>query len=100
MRMLLLTLALVAAPVGAHEEHHKPSNHAKKGEHKDAPTSFEKQPAPGTWARCAVSDEVFRVGPETQFATYKGRVYAFCCDECKPDFDNNPGKYADKKYRR
>ena len=98
MKSIVIAAAIAALPAVAHEgDHHAPSNHAKKGEHKDAPTSFEKQPAPGTWARCAVSDEVFRVGPETQFATYKGRVYAFCCDECKPDFDKNPGKYADKK---
>jgi YHS domain-containing protein len=95
---LILAAALAAAPAFAHEEeHHKPSNHAGSGKHADAPRSFDKQPPPGTWARCPVSGDVFKVGKETQFATYNGRVYAFCCDECKPDFDKDPVKFADKK---
>lgn len=95
---LLLAALLGATPALAHdEEHHAPSNHAKQGEHRNAPRSFDKQPAEGTWARCAVSGDVFKVGKETQFATYQGRVYAFCCDECKPDFVKNPAKFADKK---
>ncbi len=24
--------------------------------------------------------------------TYKGKAYYFCCPECKPAFDKNPGK--------
>ena len=24
--------------------------------------------------------------------TYKGKAYYFCCPECKPAFDQNPGK--------
>ncbi len=24
--------------------------------------------------------------------TYKGKAYYFCCPECKPTFDKNPGK--------
>ncbi len=24
--------------------------------------------------------------------TYKGKTYYFCCPECKPAFDKNPGK--------
>ena len=98
MKTILIALALSATPVLAHgAEHHDPSNHAKKGQHQNAPRSFDKQPPEGTWARCPVSGDVFRVGPETQFATYEGRVYAFCCDECKPDFVKNPAKYAHKK---
>ena len=95
----LIAFSLLFAPLArAHEdEHQKPSNHAKEGEHKDAPRSFAKQPAAGTWAKCAVSNEVFRVGPETTFSTYAGRTYAFCCNECKPDFDKDPAKFAEKK---
>lgn len=90
--------AVATSPALAHEgDHHAPSNHAKKGEHADAPTSFDKQPAEGTWAKCPVSGDVFKVGKETEFATYEGRVYAFCCNECKPDFVKDPGKYADHK---
>jgi YHS domain-containing protein len=92
MKSLFLAIALAAAPGAfAHED---AANHAKKGEHRDAPTSFEKQPPPGTWAKCPVSGDVFRVGPDTEFATYQGRVYAFCCPDCKPDFDKDPGKWA------
>lgn len=25
-------------------------------------------------------------------STYKGKTYYFCCPECKPAFDKNPGK--------
>lgn len=94
---LLLAAVLAAAPALAHEEHHKPSTHAKKDAHADAPRSFDKQPPEGTWARCPVSGDVFKVDADTQFATYQGRVYAFCCDDCKPDFEKDPAKYADKK---
>ncbi len=98
MKTMLIALALAATPALAQEgEHHAPSNHARKGQHQKAPRSFDKQPPEGTWARCPVSGDVFKVGPETEFATYEGRVYAFCCDECKPDFEKNPSKYADKK---
>jgi YHS domain-containing protein len=44
-----------------------------------------------------VSGDVFRVGKDTGFATYNGRVYAFCCPDCKPDFDKDPAKFADKR---
>ena len=94
MKTIAFALVLAATPALAHE---MPGNHAKKGEHQDAPVSFDKQPAVGTWARCPVSGDIFRVGPETEFATYKGRVYAFCCDECKPDFEKDPAKYASAK---
>ena len=99
MTATLIGLSLLAAPIAqAHEEeHHQPSNHAKGGEHKDAPRSFDKQPAVGTWATCAVSGEVFKIGPETQFSSRDGRTYAFCCNECKPDFDKDPAKFTSKK---
>ena len=98
MKSILIALALASAPALAHEhEAEHADHHAKHGQHKDAPTSFDKQPAPGTWAKCAVSGDVFKVSDETQFATYNGRVYAFCCPDCKPDFEKDPGKYAGKK---
>jgi len=97
MKKIILAVALAGAPAFAHESH---GHHAKKGAPSGAaakaPASFEKQPAPGTWARCAVSGEVFQVDPDTQFATYDGRVYAFCCPDCKPDFEKEPAKYARK----
>jgi YHS domain-containing protein len=94
MRKLILAVALAASPVLAHGQE---GHHAKKGEQRDAPVSFEKQPPPGTWAKCPVSGDVFQVGKETEFATYDGRVYAFCCTDCKPDFDKDPARYAQKR---
>ena len=92
MKAILIALSLATVPAFAHDKHDKAAM-----QHKDAPRSFDKQPPEGTWARCAVSGDVFKVGPETQFATYEGRTYAFCCPDCKPDFDKDPAKYADKK---
>ena len=98
MTRFLIALLIAAAPVFAHEQEQKAaSHHAHKGAPKDAPRSFDKQPAAGTWAKCAVSDEIFEVGAGTEFATYNGRVYAFCCPDCKPDFEKDPAKYAAKK---
>jgi hypothetical protein len=93
MKNIIFAAVLAASPAFAHDA---PKDHAKKGEHQNAPTSFDKQPAAGTWAKCAVSGDVFKVGPDTDFATYNGRVYAFCCPDCKPDFQKDPAKYADK----
>jgi YHS domain-containing protein len=98
MRLVAAALLFAAAPVLAHEgKHAEPAGHAKKGAHADAPRSFDKQPPEGTWARCAVSGDVFKVSKDTQFATHEGRIYAFCCPDCKPDFVKNPAKFADKK---
>ncbi|MGC8833368.1 MAG: YHS domain-containing protein [Armatimonadota bacterium] len=30
-------------------------------------------------------------------SVYKGKVYYFCCPECKPKFDKNPEKYIHNK---
>jgi len=48
----------------------------------------------GRKARCAVSGEEFKVGPETKAVKYKGKVYYFCCADCMPQFKKNPAKYA------
>lgn len=29
-------------------------------------------------------------------SVYKGKTYYFCCSQCKPEFDKNPGKYVGK----
>jgi len=97
MKKIILAVALAGSPVFAHESHgHHAKNVVPSGAPASAPASFEKQPAPGTWARCAVSGEVFQVGPDTRFATDEGRVYPFCCPDCKPDFEKEPAKYAGK----
>jgi YHS domain-containing protein len=58
--------------------------------------SFAATPAPGTRAKCPVSGEEFTVAEKTAIASYGGRYYAFCCGDCKPDFEKNPAKFADK----
>ena len=98
MNSLLLASLLAAAPVFANgDDHHQPSNHAKQGEHADAPRSFAEKPAVGTWAKCHVSGDIFKIDAKTTFAKAGGRWYAFCCDQCQPDFEKEPGKYTDKK---
>ncbi len=94
MKTILIAAALAVAPAYAHE---MPEGHHHSKAQKDAPRSFDKQPAVGTWAKCPVSGDVFQVAADTDFEVYKGRVYAFCCPDCKPDFVKNPDKYADKK---
>jgi YHS domain-containing protein len=89
--------ALLAGPALAEASESKPANHAAKGAHADAPRSFDRKPEKGTWAKCAVSGDVFQVSDDTQFAEHGGRWYAFCCPDCKPDFDKDPTKFADKK---
>ena len=98
MKKFVLALALAAAvPAFAHGT---AEEHAKKGQKHDAPTSFATRPPAGTWAKCPVSGDIFKVGPDTEFATYEGRVYAFCCTDCKPDFDKDPAKFADKRQKK
>ena len=89
---ILVAALLSSAPVFAHE-----AAPAEAKQHQDAPRSFDKQPPVGTWAKCPVSGDIFEVDKDTEFATQQGRVYAFCCPDCKPDFLKNPAKFTDKK---
>jgi YHS domain-containing protein len=66
----------------------------KKPAASSLPASFDKRPANGTKAKCAVTGEEYTVSDKTQFATYNGKMYGFCCPDCKPDFEKNPAKYA------
>jgi YHS domain-containing protein len=50
--------------------------------------------AVGTKMKCPVSGEEFTVKPTTQQVVYNGKRYAFCCADCKPDFEKNPAKFA------
>lgn len=61
-----------------------------------APVAFDTTPALGTKAFCPVSKEAFTISAKTQMSTYKGKTYAFCCPDCKPEFDANPEKFAQK----
>jgi len=59
--------------------------------------------APGHTAKAASAKKVALTCPVTgtkiasadkayAHETYKGKAYYFCCPECKPAFDKNPGK--------
>lgn len=52
--------------------------------------------AVGTKMKCPVSGEEFTVKPTTTQIVYNGKRYAFCCADCKPDFEKNPAKFAAK----
>ena len=62
-------------------------------EAKGAPVAFDGKPAPGTKAKCLVMGAEFTVNETTEFSTYKGKTYVFCCPGCKPKFDKNPEKF-------
>jgi YHS domain-containing protein len=70
---------------------------AKAADDKAAPIAFDKAPAFGTTARCAVTHETFTVTAKTATATYQGKTYVFCCPECKPTFEKDPAKFAAQK---
>src|SRR5262245_22677848 len=55
-----------------------------------APASFASKPPVGTHARCPVTDEEYTVSEKTTFVNYGGRLYGFCCSDCRPEFEKNP----------
>ena len=59
-----------------------------------ASKSFDHKPAAGEKAICPVSSEAFSVTADTKVQQVDGRWYAFCCDDCAPDFAKDPAKYT------
>lgn len=51
----------------------------------------------GMEAVCPVMGDVFKVTAKTLAASYKGKVYYFCCPGCEKPFLGNPEKYLNKK---
>ncbi len=51
----------------------------------------------GKAAVCPVTGEKFKVTAETGSASYKGKIYYFCCSACDKPFLEDPEKYAAKK---
>jgi YHS domain-containing protein len=51
-------------------------------------------PEYGKKAKCPVSGEEFKVGPDTKAVKYKGKTYYFCCGGCMPKFKKQPAKFA------
>ena len=81
--------ATTAPAAGAHHEMAAPAP-ADAGGTK----AFDHKPAAGEVAICAVSGEKFTVSAETKVREYKGKWYALCCDDCGPEFDKEPEKFA------
>lgn len=51
----------------------------------------------GKEATCPVMKDSFKVDEKTLSASYKGKVYYFCCPGCSKPFIENPEKYLQKK---
>ncbi|MBI5743627.1 MAG: YHS domain-containing protein [Elusimicrobia bacterium] len=51
----------------------------------------------GKDAVCPVTGDKFKVTAETGSASYKGKIYYFCCPACDKPFLENPEKYLPKK---
>ncbi|HOX42048.1 MAG TPA: YHS domain-containing protein [Myxococcota bacterium] len=101
--MVVAALALVlAAPVEAQaggcgcDRAKAECPQAKAAKAAEAPRSFTSPPAVGTQATCPVMGEAFTVKADSPRAEYKGKHYVFCCPGCKPKFDADPAKFADK----
>ncbi len=87
-----LTLPLLLLPLAGCES-------ASRADSKPAPTAGADNAAVpaipvGTKTKCPVSGEDFTVKEKTQQVVYKGKRYAFCCADCRPEFEKNPAKYA------
>jgi Cu+-exporting ATPase len=51
----------------------------------------------GKEAVCPITGEKLIVKEDTGSASYKGKIYYFCCPGCDKSFLANPEKYAKKK---
>ncbi len=117
-RIILYMFALVMAcsPAFAEEAAMKGMEHAKtaaagtaKPEQKKAVETGKKakgakatprkvtKEEEGKEAVCPVTGEKFKVTAETLSASYKDKVYYFCCPGCDKPFMANPEKYLNKK---
>lgn len=75
MKTLILTVAALAATTTAFAAPVKPA------------------PAKMTSLICPVTgNKIASAAAAYNHETYKGKTYYFCCPECKPRFDKNPGK--------
>ncbi len=52
------------------------------------------KPAPPRQASCPVTGATVRPDPKTAWTVYKGQVYYFCCEKCKPAFTSDPAAYV------
>ncbi len=52
--------------------------------------------AVGDKAHCPVTGEEFTITASTVQVEHEGKHYAFCCADCQPSFQKDPGKYTKK----
>jgi YHS domain-containing protein len=62
-------------------EHTKKCQHTSKGHHA---------------LKCPVNGELIKDVKTAPFSEYKGKKIYFCCNECKAEFDKDPGKIIKK----
>jgi YHS domain-containing protein len=63
------------------------------------PANVVKSDKDGQHFQCVVSGEMGLVDTKTDFAEIDGKRYYFCCPDCKPKFEKNPGKYIRSKHK-
>ncbi len=85
----------VPTPIAAAAKPLEP-NHLPDGETAGAKKVFDHVPKIGEKAICAVSGEAFVIAADTITAEHGGKYYAFCCDDCAPEFKANPAKFVTK----
>ncbi|MCM8815825.1 MAG: YHS domain-containing protein [Candidatus Omnitrophica bacterium] len=51
----------------------------------------------GNQVICPVTGEKFVITEDSGCVEYKGKIYFFCCQACKPKFETNPDKYIKKR---
>jgi hypothetical protein len=56
--------------------------------------AFDHRPKEGEVAICPVSGETFVVGKDAKVLEHGGKWYAVCCDDCAPEFEKDPAKFA------
>lgn len=50
----------------------------------------------GNTMLCPVMGGELQISEKTPYSEYKGKIYYFCCPDCKPNFEKNPEKYIAK----
>jgi YHS domain-containing protein len=97
MKKLVLFFAVAMAGCSSSKPATPAATEAVKAPAATVATSSEPPMIPfGTKMKCPVSGEDFTVSPKTTQIVFEGKRYAFCCDDCLPEFNKNPAKFAQK----
>lgn len=82
---------------GAHPGQMKGTGLAKKAQKAKVTAYKATKEEIGKETVCPVTGDKFKVAAGTPAASYKGKIYYFCCSDCEKSFRANPEKYAMKK---